>query len=436
MDAVPALGTGFWTTNSISVGITDATSPTTAIENLTEGVHVFTWTISNGTCIDYDSDIVTITVTDQAADQASAGLEQNLCGVTSTTLEGNASFSDPDVVGTWTQPAGQAGMGVVINNPNDPNTTVSNLVVGPLQSDATFTFTWTLSNGVCGDFDTDDVIITISSSPIEIATAGFDEILCEDRVFLEGNAPALGFGTWTTTTPGVIITEANNPSTIAENLIVGDNVFIWGFTNGTCGDYSSDTIVITQGVPYGPLDLETVDDVVISTFNTMIDTFPMFLNDILDAADYEVTIIDEPQNGRLVEERDGTYSYEPDYNYLGNDTLTYSVCATNECGTYCDTAGVNIIMDISEDCWVPNIITPNVDNNNDTFIIPCLANYPNNKLTVFNRWGDKVYQAAPYMNDWQGTYNNTELPQGTYYYILVLDQATGQTQGGYLTIHR
>lgn len=51
--------------------------------------------------------------------------------------------------------------------------------------------------------------------------------------------------------------------------------------------------------------------------------------------------------------------------------------------------------------------------------------YPDNKFTVFNRWGNKVYEAAPYLNQWDGTsqYGSAfkeGLPEGTYYYILDL----------------
>ena len=280
------------------------------------------------------------------------------------------------------------------------------------------------------------MIITVNAASQEVAMAGFDEILCEDNAFLDGNEPSLGFGTWSTTTAGVTISQPNSASTVAENLVIGDNVFIWSFTNGSCGNFSADTVVITRGEAYDATNLDAVEDIIATNFNETIDTLPIFLNDVLLADDIEITILDFPQNGRIVEERDGTFSYEPFYNYLGNDTMTYVLCATNTCGTRCDTAGVSFVMTISDECWVPNIITPNLDSDNDTFIIPCLANYPNIKLTVFNRWGDKVYEAAPYNNDWKGTFNNQELPQGTYYYILVLDQVTGQTQGGYLTIHR
>lgn len=70
--------------------------------------------------------------------------------------------------------------------------------------------------------------------------------------------------------------------------------------------------------------------------------------------------------------------------------------------------------------------SPNGDGKNDTWrILPnVFVKYPNNRLVVFNRQGNKVYQAAPYKNDWNGESDgkitvskSTKLPMGAYYFI-------------------
>ena len=81
---------------------------------------------------------------------------------------------------------------------------------------------------------------------------------------------------------------------------------------------------------------------------------------------------------------------------------------------------------------IPEIFTPNGDGKNDVFDIKGLDSYPKNSLHVFNRWGNPVYSAEPYNNDWNGNPNEAgktgsgKLPSGTYYYILDLgdDQKT------------
>jgi gliding motility-associated-like protein len=44
--------------------------------------------------------------------------------------------------------------------------------------------------------------------------------------------------------------------------------------------------------------------------------------------------------------------------------------------------------------------------------------YPTSDLKVFNEYGQQVFEAKPYLNNWKGTYNNARLPDGTYYYVL------------------
>ncbi len=60
--------------------------------------------------------------------------------------------------------------------------------------------------------------------------------------------------------------------------------------------------------------------------------------------------------------------------------------------------------------------------------------YPDNELIIFNRWGDVVYRAAPYQNDWDGTANGQVLPEGTYYWVLKLDISEGGISRGEVTI--
>ena len=87
----------------------------------------------------------------------------------------------------------------------------------------------------------------------------------------------------------------------------------------------------------------------------------------------------------------------------------------------------------------PNTITPNGDGLNDLLIFDELLNtpdlYPDNSLTIFNRWGNIVFFGKPYRNDWGGTNQGGQLlPQGTYYYVLRLDIGNGLIYKGDMTI--
>ena len=69
-----------------------------------------------------------------------------------------------------------------------------------------------------------------------------------------------------------------------------------------------------------------------------------------------------------------------------------------------------------------NTFTPNGDGTNETFYIKNITKHPDNKLTVFNRWGSVVWEKTGYMNEWEGTdIDNEKLAAGVYYYILAVD---------------
>ncbi|MGZ3866161.1 MAG: T9SS type B sorting domain-containing protein [Bacteroidia bacterium] len=67
---------------------------------------------------------------------------------------------------------------------------------------------------------------------------------------------------------------------------------------------------------------------------------------------------------------------------------------------------------------ISNYFTPNGDNINDSWYIQDIVNYPDNEVFVYNIYGQQVYNKKPYANDWKGTCNGSELPDGTYYYVL------------------
>ncbi|MDP2388062.1 MAG: gliding motility-associated C-terminal domain-containing protein [Bacteroidota bacterium] len=68
---------------------------------------------------------------------------------------------------------------------------------------------------------------------------------------------------------------------------------------------------------------------------------------------------------------------------------------------------------------MPQGYSPNNDNKNDFFVVHGIEAYPDNLLTIYNRWGNIVYNKDGYLNEWDGNSNNgQELPTGTYFAIL------------------
>ncbi len=91
---------------------------------------------------------------------------------------------------------------------------------------------------------------------------------------------------------------------------------------------------------------------------------------------------------------------------------------------------------------VLNEFSPNDDGVNDNLVINCIENYPNNRLEIYNRWGNLVYKKQNYNNEFDGTsngrsvVNGTEkLPVGTYYYVLDLGDGN-KPKAGWIYINR
>lgn len=76
-----------------------------------------------------------------------------------------------------------------------------------------------------------------------------------------------------------------------------------------------------------------------------------------------------------------------------------------------------------------NMITPNGDGINDTWIVKNIHLYPNNELNIFDREGRVVFKTIGYDNLWNGQFNGNPLPEGTYYYILHIDSGKAKKTG-------
>jgi gliding motility-associated-like protein len=102
----------------------------------------------------------------------------------------------------------------------------------------------------------------------------------------------------------------------------------------------------------------------------------------------------------------------------------------------------------SDDLEIFNLVTPNGDGDNSVFVIRNIERYPENELEVYNRWGVKVYSVDGYGQDdkfFRGISEGrvtvsqvSELPVGTYWYILKYKNASGEQKQrvGYLYLDR
>jgi gliding motility-associated-like protein len=96
-----------------------------------------------------------------------------------------------------------------------------------------------------------------------------------------------------------------------------------------------------------------------------------------------------------------------------------------------DAVKVTVVKDFN--VIISNVITLNGDGYNDVWNIQNIEYYPENKVSVYNRNGMLVFEQEGYNNSWNGTFNNLQLPDGTYYYVLQFTDG-GENVKGAVTI--
>jgi len=95
----------------------------------------------------------------------------------------------------------------------------------------------------------------------------------------------------------------------------------------------------------------------------------------------------------------------------------YYVTVSNICGTIADTASIEYVPC---NIWFPNAFTPNGDGKNDIArIVGNLGVITNVTLAIYNRWGQRVFYTNDQYQGWDGVFNGTPQPIGTFDYMII-----------------
>jgi gliding motility-associated-like protein len=352
--------------------------------------------------------------------------------------------------------------------------------------DITITLGFTHQTTSNGDFDTTPVTLTFPAGTFSTTAVvqSFDDYNQEsNETFIVKVVGSTGpVGNTSDTGTGTIIDNDKKPIAVDDHLTVDedkplrDNVSvndhpnmmpgnIWTVitqpSHGTVTMNPDGSFVYTPNADYNGNDSFTYnlcdadgdcDDAIVYIITNPVDDFPIANddtftaqmdgaidgdvgeNDILSGDGGNVwTIVKQPVNGTVALNPDGTFNYIPNVGYLGSDSFTYKLCDTDG---DCDEAVVSIVV---EDIVPNQVFTPNGDGQNDTYHIENIEFYPESRIMIFNRWGNKVYERMGYLNDWDGYSNvnkvgSNPLPVGTYYYVI--DYGVNRHKTGYVYLER
>lgn len=133
----------------------------------------------------------------------------------------------------------------------------------------------------------------------------------------------------------------------------------------------------------------------------------------------------------------------PKYQWYNNATSptiivttpgTYWLTATNSDGC----SGTDSIIVVSKDCrsvlHLPNAFSPNNDRNNDLFKPTYEGFLETFRLTVYNRWGERIFETTDANRGWDGTYKGKPQDTGSFvwtcqYKFFGANQAVKQEKG-------
>ena len=300
-----------------------------------------------------------------------------------------------------------------------------------LTATETMDYELTISSSVngCNSMPIDTLAISILEELNQGAAISESEVyLCQqDFISLTAdNIPDNVELLWTTANPEILVFDANEETASFSNLQMGTNLIFLNTNLAICGSSFSDTIqVILQNEIIATEDSYEINAEELTELNPL-------ANDSFDG-EISFSIIREPENGSL-EIAEMMLIYNSENIFVGTEEIVYELCYT-QCKELCSEATITLNVGTDIDCFVGNLITPNGDGYNDLLEIPCLdsGNYNQNSIVIVNQYGDEVFSAAPYTNNWTGQHKGEILPAGTYFYVLNLGDGS-KPQQGFITL--
>jgi gliding motility-associated-like protein len=252
-------------------------------------------------------------------------------------------------------------------------------------------------------------VVTVYVSSVMIYGPGKDSTYCygtASNIVLGSPSNSASAGATFTWTPAAGLNNANSPNPVANP--VTSTIYTLTVTKSGC---TAQTGTVMINVTYLNMNLAFHDTLIKEG-----QTITLISNTSLPS--YTWT----PLNSYIKYPN----SAQPDVNPLANTTYTVKGTDNNGC-IGIDT--VRVRVEPSDDLVFYSAFTPNADGVNDYFFIGNIQKYPDNVLKIYNRYGQVIFTAANYQNDWNGEYQGNKIPTGTYFYILYTNTDKGNYSG-------
>ncbi len=332
------------------------------------------------------------------------------------------------------------------NSVDIPSETSSSLeLINPTNSDAG-TYSCTITNA-CGTITSSNITLTLVTKPNAPIGTGAGSCTAASVVLnasggTNGNYRWYEDGSDPDGNPIMEIIPGAINSTFTTPVLNNTTNYYVSIANGSCESNLVPVVATIGGAACSnqpPIITATSTNIAIGGLATI--DLSLLVTDAdnnLDLTSFEILAL--PSSGAMASIANGILTID----YLGNsftgiDQLTIQVC---DLLGACAQQVLEIEVTGEQEIEVFNAISPNNDGQNDTFIIANIDALPetqSNTVTIYNRWGNKVFEVADYDNRehvFKGlNKNGSELPSGVYFYKIEF-ASTKESMSGYLTLKR
>ncbi len=128
------------------------------------------------------------------------------------------------------------------------------------------------------------------------------------------------------------------------------------------------------------------------------------------------------------------YSNASEISFIPELTDEYSLSVTDVLGCQGSSLDPEKVV-VYQPIQISTAFSPNNDGFNESWMIKGIEDYDRADITVYSRWGIKVYESRGLYEPWDGTsLKGNDLPPATYYYIIQLNDGRGTKYDGDVSI--
>jgi gliding motility-associated-like protein len=415
-----------WTDITNGGGFSGATTATLSV-NTTGNVGAGTYRcrISGTNVDDVFTNTATITVNSLPAAPSATGASR--CGTGSVAL--TASGGSAGQYRWYTAPSGGTPIGGQTNSTYNTPTLST-----------TTTYYVAINNGTCEGTRT-AVTATILNIPAAPATTGAVSCISTSAI-LRATGGTNGQYRWYLLSTGGTAIPGETNNTYVTPLLAATTTFYVSINNGAC-ESARTPVVASIGTPGCNNNPPVIDAVVSAVYVEGIVTLDLtpLLSDPDDNLDIStlrlITSTSEQGASASINTSNQLMLNYGGLLFAGTDYITIEVC---------DLLGActqqQLEIQVGGDIVVYNAMSPNGDDLNPFFYVQYIDVFPDtreNKVTIFNRWGDAVFEIDNYDNAsrvFTGlNKSGNELPAGTYYYKIEFKSGR-KTLTGFISLKR